>query len=108
MSIVFSGVSDLPSDTSCRKKTIPSVTHLRVACDPLALGFAKRSPDGELTCISTAEVPLLIKAIVATPNPEPSVTRMGFGLIEMLPPTNVTLAIVFAAVKGKPLEVFCR
>ena len=28
--------------------------------------------------------------------------------MEIVPPISVTLAIVLAAVKGKPLEVFCR
>ena len=68
----------------------------------------RRFPDGESTRTWTAEVPKLVEVIVATPKPEPSVTRIGVGLMEIVPPIIVTLAIVFAAVKGKPLDVFCR
>src|SRR6266581_4772712 len=58
---------------------MPLVTHLAVVAVPFAPVRARRSPFGELTCISTTPGPTVVQLSLVRPTPEPSHTWIGLG-----------------------------
>lgn len=109
---VFSAVSGFPPDTSCKKKVIPSATHLPVSDVPVGIVRAKSTPSGETTCTSTVSGPTEVHDSLVTPSPVPSQTRIGFGsavMVAFFPFVAEPLWLVFsqeqlAIVKREPVK----